>query len=73
MVIRDEGLIGVDAVTGPTHSAAATLANVADLTMVGALVREDDKRVYGDAGYTGMWKHPGEEKNTEGQRRSVSN
>lgn len=30
--------------------------------MVGALVREDDKRVYGDAGCTGMWKHIDEEK-----------
>ncbi|WP_300272222.1 IS5 family transposase [Halomonas sp.] len=54
--------IGVDAVTGLTHSVAATSANVADVTMAGALVREDDKRVYGDAGYTGMWKHLGEEK-----------
>ncbi|WP_407650112.1 hypothetical protein [Halomonas rhizosphaerae] len=30
--------------------------------MSGALVWEDDKRVYGDAGYTGMWKHLDEEK-----------
>ncbi|MCE0733101.1 IS5 family transposase [Halomonas sp. G15] len=54
--------IGVDAVTGLTHSVVATSANVADVTMAGALVREDDKRVYGDAGYTGMWKHLDEEK-----------
>ena len=53
--------IGVDAVTGLTHSVVATSANVADVTMAGALVREDDQRVYGDAGYTGMWKHLDEE------------
>ncbi|WP_110650980.1 IS5 family transposase [Salinicola peritrichatus] len=54
--------IGVDAVTGLTHSVAATSANVADVTMAGHLVRDDDKRVYGDAGYTGMWKYLDEEK-----------
>ncbi|MCL7942179.1 IS5 family transposase [Halomonas sp. ATCH28] len=54
--------IGVDAVTGLTHSVVATSANVADVTMAGALVREDDTRVYGDAGYTGIWKHLDEEK-----------
>ena len=54
--------IGVDAVTGLTHSVVATSANVADVTMAGARVRKDDKRVYGDAGYTGMWKHLDEEK-----------
>ena len=54
--------IGVDAVTGLTHSVAATSANVADVTMAGHLVRDDDKRVYGDAGYTGMGKYLGEEK-----------
>ena len=43
------------------HSVAATWANVADVTMAGHLVREDDKRVYGDAGYTKMWKHLDEE------------
>ena len=53
--------IGVDAVTGLTHSVVATSANVADVTMADALVREDDKRVYGDAGYTGMWRHLDEE------------
>ena len=54
--------IGVDAVTVLTHSVVATSANVADVTMAGQLVRDDDKQVYGDAGYTGMWKHLNEEK-----------
>ncbi|MEZ2745892.1 IS5 family transposase [Halopseudomonas bauzanensis] len=54
--------IGVDAVTGLTHSLVATSANVADVTMSDLLVRDDDQRIYGDAGYTGMWKHLGEEK-----------
>jgi len=53
--------IGVDAVTGLTHSVVATSANVADVTMAGHLVREDDKRIYGDAGYLGMGKYLGEE------------
>lgn len=54
--------IGVDAVTGLTHSVVATSANVADVTMTGHLVREDDKRIYGDAGYLGMGKYLGEDK-----------
>jgi transposase, IS5 family len=54
--------IGVDAVTGLTHSVAATSANVTDVTMTSHLVRDDDTRVYGDAGYTGMWKHLDDEK-----------
>jgi len=60
--------IGVDAVTGLTHSVAATSANVADVTMTSVLVRDDDKRVYGDAGYTGMWKHLDEEKDAPDSR-----
>lgn len=54
--------IGTDAVTGLTHSVAATSANVTDVTMAGVLVRKDDKRVYGDAGYTGTGKYLDEEK-----------
>jgi IS5 family transposase len=61
MVFQHEGPYGADAVTGLIHSVAATWANVADVTMAGHLVREDDKRVYGDAGYTKMWKHLDEE------------
>ncbi|MGO1344269.1 IS5 family transposase [Chromohalobacter japonicus] len=64
--------IGVDAVTGLTHSVAASSANVADVTMAGALVRDDDKRVYGDAGYTGMGKHLDEEKDASDSRCCVA-
>ncbi|MDW7745648.1 MAG: IS5 family transposase [Pseudomonadota bacterium] len=64
--------IGVDAVTGLTHSVAATSANVADVTMAGQLVRDDDKQVYGDAGYTGMWKHLDEEKDAPDSRCCVA-
>ncbi|WP_144981305.1 IS5 family transposase [Halomonas sp. C22] len=64
--------IGVDAVTGLTHSVAATSANVADVTMTGALVRDDDKRVYGDAGYTGMGKYLNEEKDAPNSRCCVA-
>ncbi|MBB3332782.1 IS5 family transposase [Halomonas campaniensis] len=64
--------IGVDAVTGLTHSVVTTSANVADVTMAGALVREDDKRVYGDAGYTGMWKHLDEEKDAPNSKCCVA-
>lgn len=64
--------IGVDAVTGLTHSVAATSANVADVTMAGHLVRDDDQRVYGDAGYTGMWKYLDEEKDAPDSRCCVA-
>ncbi len=50
----------------------ATSANVADATMAGHLVRDDDQRVYGDAGYTGMWKHLEEEKDAPDSRCCVS-
>jgi len=64
--------IGVDAVTGLTHSVAATSANVADVTMASHLVRDDDKRIYGDAGYTGMWKYLDEEKDAPDSRCCVA-
>lgn len=54
--------IGVDAVTGLTQSVVATSANVADVTMTGHLVRENDKRIYGDAGYFGIGKYLDEDK-----------
>jgi len=60
--------IGVDAATGLTHSVVATSANVADVTMAGHLVRTDDERVYGDAGYLGMWKYLDEEKDEPDSR-----
>lgn len=64
--------IGVDAVTGLTHSVVATSANVADVTMTGHLVRDDDKRVYGDAGYIGMGHYLGEEKDAPNSRSCVA-
>tara|TARA_B100000929_G_C15445007_1_gene399279 strand:+ start:75 stop:1073 length:999 start_codon:yes stop_codon:yes gene_type:complete len=64
--------IGVDAVTGLTHSVVATSANVADVTMAGHLVREDDKRVYGDAGYLGVWKYLDEEKDAPDSRCCIA-
>lgn len=54
--------IGVDAVTGLTHRAVATSANVADVTMAGHLVRVGDKRIYGDSGSLGMEKYLGKDK-----------
>lgn len=64
--------IGVDAVSGLTHSVAATSANVADVTMAGHLVRDDDERVYGDAGYTGMGKYLDEEQDDPDSRCCVA-
>jgi len=64
--------IGVNSVTGLTHSVAATSASVADVTMAGALVRDDDKRVYGDAGYIGMEKYLGEDKQNPDTRCCVA-
>ncbi|MHB0775249.1 IS5 family transposase [Halomonas sp. WWR20] len=64
--------ISVDAVTGLTHSVAATSANVADVTMASALVRADDKRIYGDAGYTSMGKYLDEEKDAPDSRCCVA-
>lgn len=64
--------IGVDAVTGLTHSLVATSANVADVVMSDQLVRDEDKLVYGDAGYTGMWKYLGEENAAAASRCCVA-
>lgn len=50
--------IGVDAGTGYTHTAEATVANVSDVAEAHKLVREDDHIVYGDSGYLGMEKRP---------------
>jgi IS5 family transposase len=50
----------------------ATSANVADVTMTSELVRDDDKRVYGDAGYTGIWKYLDEEKDASDSRCCVA-
>jgi IS5 family transposase len=48
--------IGVDAGTGYVHSVTATSANVHDITEASKLIREDDKVLYGDAGYIGIEK-----------------
>ena len=48
--------MGVDAGTGYIHSCEVTAANVSERDIVPDLVREDDRVVYGDAGYIGMEK-----------------
>lgn len=48
--------IGVDAASGLTHSALGTAANVSDVVKAGDLLHGDEKRVYADAGYTGVEK-----------------
>ncbi|EWH01966.1 hypothetical protein Q427_11305 [Halomonas sp. BC04] len=58
--------------TGLAHSVATTSANVADVTMTSHLVRDDDTRVYGDAGYTGMWNYLNEEKDAPDSRCCVA-
>lgn len=43
--------IGVDARSGLVHTAGATTAKVHDSKVMGNLIREDDKAVFGDKGY----------------------
>ena len=50
--------IGVDAGSGFVHTIAVTAANEHDITQTAKLLREDDKVVYGDSGYLGVWKRP---------------
>ena len=50
--------VGVDAGTGYIHSLEVTAANVDERSVVPKLVREDDRVLYGDAGYTGLAKRP---------------
>jgi IS5 family transposase len=57
--------IGVDAVSGMTHTVAVTAANVGDIEKAAELIRKDDEVAYGDSGYTGLEKReeiPGNEK-----------
>lgn len=54
------------------HHAVVASANVADVTMAGDLVRDDDERVYGDSGYLGMGNYLGEEKGDPGSRCCVA-
>lgn len=48
--------IGVDADTGLVHSAVGTSANAHDITKAGDLLHGGERRVHGDAGYTGIHK-----------------
>jgi len=48
--------VGVDAGSGYVHSLETTPANAHDITVVPNLIREDDRVVYGDAGYWGVEK-----------------
>ena len=48
--------IGVDSGTGYIHSLEVTAANVSERDVVTKLIREDDRVVYGDAGYSGFEK-----------------
>ena len=48
--------IGVDAETGVVHSLVTTPANVHDVTQAGELLHGGERRVWGDAGYTGVGK-----------------
>lgn len=50
--------VGADAGSGYIHSLEVTAANVGERTVVPLLVRDDDKIMYGDAGYTGLPKRP---------------
>ena len=48
--------IGVDADTGMVHSATVTAANEHDITQADKLLHGNEKRIHGDAGYTGIHK-----------------
>lgn len=48
--------VGIDAGSGLIHSLVTTSAKVPDVTQGHLLIREDDRVVYGDAGYLGLEK-----------------
>jgi len=48
--------IGVDADTGLVHSAVGTAANEHDIVKAADLLHGKEKRIHGDAGYTGIHK-----------------
>ncbi len=58
MAFQDECHIGVNAGSGLVHTITVTAANKHDITQAAALIREDDKVVYGDSGYIGIQKRP---------------
>ena len=51
--------IGVDSQTGVMHSMTTTSANVHDLTELPRLLHGGESQVWGDAGYQGVDKRPG--------------
>ena len=51
--------IGVDSQTGVVHSMTTTSANVHDLTELPRLLHGGESQVWGDAGYQGVDKRPG--------------
>ena len=50
--------VGVDAGTGYIHSVEVTAANASERDVAPKLIREDDRVVYGHAGYAGMQNRP---------------
>ena len=48
--------VGVDEETGLVHAVVSTAANVGDVTEVARLLHGKERRVFGDAGYTGAEK-----------------
>ena len=51
--------LGVDSQTGVVHSMTTTSANVHDLTELPRLLHGGESQVWGDAGYQGVDKRPG--------------
>ena len=50
----DEHLpIGVDSKEGVVHSVCSTAASVSDIHMLPELLHDDEKKMWGDAGYQG--------------------
>ena len=50
--------VGVDAGSGPVHTVGATAANVNDVVIACALVREDGPFCHAGSGYTGTGDSP---------------
>lgn len=48
--------VGIDADTGVVHTLVVTPANESDISQAKDLIRDDDARVWADAGYTGIEK-----------------
>jgi IS5 family transposase len=46
--------IGVDAKEGTVHTLVTTSANVADSTVLPALLHSEERKVWGDGGYQGQ-------------------